>query len=642
VSTDWAALALAILFAAVLTFVPGALALRGLGVRGLPLAAFSAIASVAMLGVAAIILGLIGVGWSVLSLSAVFVVVVLLAWLVGSLLRMRDKTGDSPSAPAERRLLWAATAAGVALTTWRLLSYVQDPAGISQTNDAVFHMNAIRYVLDTADASSLHVSSMLGSAGFYPAAWHAAVSMIVLGTGVEIPIAANAFTVVIGAIWVLGVAWLTETVTGSRRIGAYAAILSSGLQLFPLLMFQWGVLFPNALSVALVPASVAAAIWALQGLRDRRDAGAIARTVLLVGIGIAALALAQPASLPIWGLVLALWFTSWMLRDAEAPRRGWRIASVIGVWGALVLAWTVLSRGTGGSHWPPFRGKLEIFLDILFNGQMRIPFAWGLSALMLIGLVVLCLTRGRRWFVAAWLALSALYVLVAAIGMPLLRDGLLAPWYADPNRIAAYAPMVIIPLAAVGLDRTITFIVGRLRGDTRRMLGWVGAATATALMILIIALRPVPMPAFIEGTYDKDSRYLTTDESYLSVDERALLEALPDYVGDGARVIGNPSTGTGFGYMLSGVDVFPRTWSPPRSAAWETVAEDLRDASDDPAVCAALEALGDPAYVLDFGDGDNTPGRFEMPGMTGFEGREGFELVAERGTAELWRITACD
>src|SRR5690606_15525393 len=96
-----------------------------------------------------------------------------------------------------------------------------------------------------------------------------------------------------------------------------------------------------------------------------------------------------------------------------------------------------------------------------------------------------------------------------------------------------------------------------------------------------------------------------------------------------------------FGYMLSGIDVYPRTWATPRTEAWKVLSADLRDAASDPAACEALAVYGDPRYVLDFGIGDDTPGRHFAPGMTRFEGQDGFEWVAGDGEVSLWRITAC-
>src|SRR5690606_12130216 len=112
--------------------------------------------------------------------------------------------------------------------------------------------------------------------------------------------------------------------------------------------------------------------------------------------------------------------------------------------------------------WPPFRGKLEVFLDVLLNGQVLIPFAFGTSVLMLVGLVVAVRTVRLRWFAVSWAGISALYVLVAAIGAPLIRVGVLGAWYADPYRIAALAPIVVIPLAAIGADVVLRAVAARL------------------------------------------------------------------------------------------------------------------------------------------------------------------------------------
>src|SRR5690606_16402322 len=122
---------------------------------------------------------------------------------------------------------------------------------------------------------------------------------------------------------------------------------------------------------------------------------------------------------------------------------------------------------------------------------------------------------------------------------------------------------------------------------------------------------------------------------------RALILRLPELVAAGATIIGNPSTGMGFTFALSGVNAIPKTWSPPNSGEWDVLAEHLRDAASDPEVCTALRSFGEVDYVLDFGLGETTAGRFQLPGLTDFDGQRGFELVARQGDASLWRITAC-
>lgn len=641
---DWFAILPVFLAVSLLVFAPGISALAGVGLRGLALIAFAPAMSVAMISVAAILLAQIGVEWSPLSLCVVLLVVIAITWLVGFLLgRVPRQIVAAPS----RWLLPVALVIGILFGLWRLAAYIQDPGGISQTNDAVFHLNAVRHILETSDASLLNVSSVIGGRGFYPGAWHTIVSMTVLLTGTEISVAANALTLVIGAgVWALGIAWLTRVMTGSSIVASYAAVLSGALHAFPLLMFQWGVLYPNALSTALIPASVAVVIMLPRWASTDRVGRGIIRAALFVGVAGGALLMAQPAAALAWGLISVIWFSTWMLTRARPAALAARIGIILAAWLVLAAIWVYFSRGTSGSHWPPFRGKLEVFADVLLNTQLRLPAAIGVSFLMLVGLVLAVRSRELRWFVGAWLAISALYVFVAAVGAPIVRDGLLGPWYADPYRITALAPIVIIPLAAVGLDGLVRLgqRVWERRGSPfAPTMAFVAIALGVASlgMIMIILFRDVAMPAFVEGTFDEESRYIAVADSYLDPDERALLEQLDDYVEEDERVLGNPGTGTGFGYFFSGVDVYPRTWSPPRSDAWAILASSLRDAQRDPAVCDALEVYGDPDFVLDFGSAEMGPGRYDMPGMTGFAGQDGFELVAREGDASLWRITAC-
>lgn len=636
---DWLVQGPVLLVALLVTFVPGVLALASVGLRGLPLFAAAPLFGVSTTAIIALVYGAIGISWSPLSWGIGSLILVATTWLLGRLLGYRLPA----AAPAERRWLFpTALVIGILIGIWRLAGYISEPAGISQTNDAVFHMNAVRYILETADASSLHVNSVIGGHSFYPAAWHGVVSLIVMLTGSSIPIAANIFTLVIGAIiWPLGIAWLTRMVTGSGVVAGYAAILSSALQTFPLLMFQWGVLFPNALSIALVPGAIALVV-SLPGWTGDSHWRVGLRNTLLVLVAMSALLLSQPAAFLPWAAISMVWLTFWLFDRAAVFGRVRAITVLAIAWLTLIVAWLYLARSTSGSHWPPFRGNLEVLLDVVLNGQVLTPFALGISVLMIVGLIVAFCRRQLRWFALAWLGISALYLMVAAIDASIIRDGLLGAWYADPYRIAALAPIVVIPLAAIGADA----IVGAVARWTRRPAdgaptALVALITVTVVMILLVLLRPVAMPAVIEGSFDRESRYVAAADAYLNPDERALLESLDELVAADARVLGNPSTGTGFGYFLSGIDVYPRTWSPPKTEPWSVLAANLRDAASEPAVCKALTVYGDAEYVLDFGIGEQGSGRYMMPGMTGFEGQDGFELVAEEGDVSLWRITAC-
>ncbi|MDQ0645025.1 DUF6541 family protein [Microbacterium murale] len=629
------------LVGALIAFLPGILPLMVIGVRGLALFALAPVVGTALAAGSAILLGWIGVPWTTLPFVGVILVVTLIAWL------LRRAVGPMPlqkeTAP-RRWFLPVAILVGVLLGGWSLIAYIGDPEGISQTNDAVFHFNALRFILETGSASSLQVSAFTGSSGFYPSAWHGLVSMLVVITGVDLAVAVNAITLVIGAvIWPLGIAWLARAATGSVSVAAYAAVLSGSLQVFPLMMFQWGVLYPNALSIALLPAAIAIVVQA----PSWRAAARPIRSTMLVGVLIAlsfvALLLSQPSSALAWGLVCSVWFTCWVVQQDGIRSITLRIGLAACAWLALGGLWWFFARSTSGSHWPSFRDRFGAVLDVIINSQMVIPAAVGVSVLMLIGLVAAFRRRDHWWIAIAWIAVSVLYIASAAFDSSLVRTWLLGPWYADPHRLAALAPLLVIPLAAMGADALVRLgrAVSRGGHPIPGLGSVVGLAGVAVFTLIVLIIRPTGVPAFAGEEAHPESRYLLTDDSYLSVDERELLESLPLHVGEGERVIANPSTGAGFGYALSGVDVYPRSWAPPTSAAWSIVANGLRDASANPEVCEALETLGSPTYVLDFGPGEATPGRYVLPAMTDFEGQDGFELIAQEDDSTLWRITAC-
>lgn len=648
---DWLAAAPAILVAAAVVFLPGLVSGAGLRLRGLTLWALSPVLSVAAIAGLALVYGIARVPWSAASILIGIAVLGGAAWLVGWALGPRR-----PSVTAARRslvLLAAGLVIGVGLTAVRFVIYVNDPAAISMTNDAVFHLNAVRHILETGSASSLQISSVVGSRGFYPAAWHALASAVVIFTGVEIPVAANAVSLIIAAgVWTLGVTWLALRSTGrSSIVVPLTAALSASLVVFPMLMFQWGVLYSFALSLALVPAVAGLVVGSAQWMREDSPVSGQVRSAVLLGIlvlaGVGAIALSQPASLLTWGILAVSWFTWWAIPKAAGSRGRTRVllaGALAVVWVVFVSVWLVLTRSTSGSHWPPFRSKVEAALDVLLNGMVLLPVLPGVSILMIAGVVVAVLRRDLRWLATSWLVLAGLYAAAASVGNPLVRRFLLGAWYADPYRIAAACAVVIVPLAAIGLAWIVDWAarsVSRKRGAEAASSGAVwGLAAVAALGVASLIVAPmIQMRAVTQGTTDAESRYVTED--YLSPDERALLERLDEHVGADERVIGNPSTGMGFGYMLSGRDVYPRTWAHPRTPEWEVIQSDLRRAASEPEVCEALEVYGSPAFVLDFGLGEQSPGRYELEGMTGFAGQPGFELVDRQGEASLWRITAC-
>lgn len=640
----------ALAVAVVVVFGPGLLIGFGLRLRGVGLWALAPVISTSVVGALALVYGASGVPWSLLTVATGCVAVALVAWV--SRLLLRDPGARMPRDPQGRTLLLAGLAVGIAVGAVRFALYLGEPGAISQTNDAVFHLGAIRWILETGDASSLHVSAMVGGGGFYPAAWHGLTSVVTLASGADIPTSANmvSFLVAYG-VWPLGITWLTVAATRSRATAALSAALSSALLAFPLLMLEWGVLYPYSLSVALLPAAVGVVIASKDWIGgDGPVVGRSGNVVLsgvLIATAVGALALAQPATLLAWGLLVSAWHTGSSVEHARRAVGGARTATIalaIVPWLLLAGLWLALSSGTSGSHWDPFRSEWQAVLDVIINSHMWLPPAIGVSILAVVGIAFAVRSRRLRWLAWGWIALSVLYIGAASIDHEFVRTWVLGAWYSDPYRLAALAPVMVIPLAAVGASGIAAWTARVLSGRAgRENVGsaWAIGAIATTGMATIVVAPVLMMPNVYENGWDRQSRYESNALSYLSPDERLLLQRLAVTVPADGTVIANPSTGGAFGYMLSGRNVYPRTWRSPDGPAWATVATGLNQAAADPAVCTALADLGSPRYVLDFGPGEASPGRSVMPGMTGFAGRPGFDKVDEQGDASLWRITAC-
>ncbi len=639
---DWFAAAPSVVVLLVLLFGPGLAIGWGLRLRGVLLWGVAPVASTAALALSAVALGLVGVRWSLLSVTVCVALLALLSWVVGLGFK-RVRPLPTSGSRGLRRLITVGVLIGAVVGAVRMGVFIGDPTNLSQTNDAVFHLNAIRFIVDTGSASSLDLTHMVGSKAFYPAAWHAFASLAVQVTGASPVVVANALSLVLcGPVWAMSIALLTWVATrGSIASSAFAGALAPWLLAAPFLTLKWGVLYAYTMSLAIFPSVCAVAVlvvWRL--IADTEERSRRLGTVqgaILIFIGALALALAQPAFIVAWLIVIlagAIWGVAEVWKLVDRPTRGKLIAGVSVLVVAAIVVTLLLTRSTSGSHWKPPRSRPEAIVDILLNSHVGLPVAPLISILAIVGLVVSVMRPHLRWLATTWIAYSAIYFVAATVGRQGIRTALLGAWYGDPNRLAALLPVVVIPLAAIGLATIVTWAARRIRPSARdeQPIAWtlvalacLGAITVAASALGYDARNPNP--------------YAMSAESYLSRDEAALIARLPGVVGE-ARVVTNPSTGGALAYALAGTDVYPRTWAMPGSADFALLERSLNDAAHQPAVCRALSHLG-AEYVLDFGLGSSTPGRWVMPGMTGFEGREGFVLVDREGDARLWRITAC-
>jgi hypothetical protein len=168
--------------------------------------------------------------------------------------------------------------------------------------------------------------------------------------------------------------------------------------------------------------------------------------------------------------------------------------------------------------------------QLVINAPLDGTPAFIVSALSVIGFIVAVRRAELRWMAALAVGLAALDLLAVSVQSELLRGFLLDPWYGDPRRLLALMPLVAVMLAAIGADALLT----RLHGASAR---WARLATTVIVALVVIETMIWTVSDRLVG----EDTYSTTSKSFVSTDERALLEELPKLVDDDAVIVGNPS-----------------------------------------------------------------------------------------------------
>ncbi|WP_447948305.1 DUF6541 family protein [Microbacterium maritypicum] len=632
-----------LLISVAVLFLPGYVVARALSLRGLWAWGVAAPASVSVIVLASLGAGVLGIPWSVLPVLVTTLGLALIGFVVARFSRV-----DRPARRVSRRtaLIAASFVVAALLFGLQIALVVGAPENISQTFDNVFHLNAVRYILDTQNASPMSVGGMTsapGTSAFYPAAWHSIVALVVQLTGTTIMVATNTVTIATAAVvWPATVALLTVVLFGRRLTIVVSAVLLSGLlPAFPLLMLDYGVLYPYLLGVSLVPAALAAVI---QLVRLHGDDDRIPDAVLvLVVLGlIPGIAVAHPGALValiILGMIAVSLAFIGFLRSRPERRR--MILTSVG-FGALALAsfaaWRVLRPPLEARGWPTEQTISQALGQALTLSPRYQLIPLLMAVLFVVGVIVVAKRHRRADVVALALmfAVTVLFVVASAMPFQPLRDLMTAAWYNNAPRLAALLPVVAVPLAAVGAAWVLAWVRLRVGAPSVRRSVVVGMSVGAVVLLGGQALAMAQAMTAAAVAY----RYTETSP-LISEDERALLERLPDEVPDDALIIGSPWTGTGMAYAFADREVVMPHILMGMSPEEQEIMDELSRRGSEAQVCDAVERSG-VDYVLDFGSQEIHGDEHRYRGLERL-GRS--DLVTEidaEGDAVLYQITGCD
>jgi hypothetical protein len=422
-----------------------------------------------------------------------------------------------------------------------------------------------------------------------------------------------------------------------------AAALSTGFGAFPALFFNWGVLYPNVLGYAVVPAALAAVALVCRAPRGVE----LIRASLLLLVTLAACGLAHPnAALAAYAFGGAYAIGVLTVRAFEArTRAAWTTLAAAG--GAIVVifiaVWSVARTGAAHSAWVPWQSEAQALGEALLVSPRGFTPTVIAVALVVVGLLAAALRPRKIPVILPFAVAVALFVLASGFRVDhWLRVWLTNPWYSDSNRLAALLPIAAIPVATLG----VLAIVDRARGirvperwnapATRVVAGFAGAA-----VLFTVGFGPNVRDALFQV---REAYAYTDDALLLSSDELSLIRRLPEQVPADATIIGSPRTGASLAYALADRHVTELHIFGNRSEDEVFLDANLGNIDSDPAVCSAVERVG-VDYVLDFGRRDvfgDDAAATVYDGVQDLASSPSLELVDSEGDdARLFRIVGC-
>lgn len=671
---SWLATIPLLLFAVVLAFGPGYAMGWALRVPVRLRVFYAPLLTFALVAVSAIVLGKTGIPWSLISFVPVAAVMVAAAAGVMHLVGRRWPSAV-PDASSETAENWAGNTVPVAwpvigavlggfLTLHATQHMVFGPEAFSQTLDNSYHMNAIRWIQEHGDASSLTmgaVSGMNQEPYFYPAGWHDFVYLIYNTTGTSIATATIVMILLAaGIIWPCSLVAMCLSIPHLRPLQALAIpALTCGFFAFPGLLLFWGVLFPNLLGYALLPAFVALLLHMIQ-LMARREYSFVLSLSLTILVGLGGLALVHPnavVSAAVFAVPMLLGGVVQVLRARGASTRerlvgtGVLVALIVGC----VTAWSVLRPSQEASElWTSIMSEGEAVYQFLFLGlENANPLGGNFAPAYLVGFLALwgvgylLYKRRNLWLIGSWMLVGYMWIVAASVPRGDFRLLMVGPWYTDHFRLAALVVFPSVLLAGIGLGGAVEGIFVRImHAIPREKHAKIAPAMMGAAMVLVLAVAGLSSrtPAMHDAILEVAKRYQVTPTSdILNQDEMNVINEIPKIVPKGDTIVNNPWDGSAYIYALADRHLTSYHFEFQTSPKYAAILNDLKDARTNPEVCRVVNEYKAHWYVHLENQGNFGPSEQKnYDGLVAAINTDVLTPVYSSGPMTLYRISACD
>lgn len=665
------AIAIALITITFSIFAPGCLLTKCLGYDNVKSIAIAPPVSCCIFLTLGVVLHILNINAGVISMLLIPTAVLLVIYSL-----IKHRFGSSNNKANQLLILSLHVLIGILLVLLVLFKHQHGFGAFQPDNDNATHLAIIKNmasskilsVLSTSAYFDTSVSPEINTAGsFYPSIFHLLAALSILTSGVAVQTAENiTAAVIIAMVYTSGCYALFRAIEPSNRNLTIAGVVGSLLIVgFPWRFIVWGPLYPNLLSLSLIPAALSVEIEICNSIKENK---LDLRQVFLFLLTIIAVSGSHPNGLFTLGVLSIGLLSDTLFSKVRATTKKGKFIPVFATLGFLacvIAIWTICFllpafQGVVNYKWPANQSLHKAVISLLFFGFTRDSGDPILLILLCIGIVHTMRRKEFRWLVASYL-LTAFMFIIAVSSDGVVKQYLCGFWYCDHNRIAACTSLAAMPLICIGIASVFSLLDNSVSNwHSIKTKGTpIIKLSASVLIILIVCF-----PFFIDNylgyptTFQDYKRLLDykfdkESPSVYSSDEVDFVNKSDKLIKPGAKVINIPFDGSCLAYDIQGLNTYYRdphisgsknstetehSWLYRKQLSNYLDCQQIRDALKNDHIEYVL--------MLDDGESEGEPERYfagynenDWSGITSInENTPGFSLVLAKDDMKLYRI----
>lgn len=690
----WFVYLAAVLLAVILLYLPGFILLMSISLGVVASICVAPVASIALYSSVELLLYCIGISSNQISVGISCACILILAILFAKIFSpklhvtenealMRSGSCSNQSRKADIPLLALYVCVGVFAVFFFIVLPLDGPESFFQGWDNLHHLGNTKAFVDSSDWNPLFSSRYSPgdiepydtARSFYPSAYHVLCAAISTIIGAAVPTAINAVnTVLIGVVFATSMFFLMRTLFENNSVVLLGSIFALGTPACPWDYLIYGPLFPNLMSMVLIPICMSLFIVTMRSFSSGAYRHLI-RWAICFLLGIIAVAFSHPNGIFTLILVLAPYLAFWIWDELKLRGKSTSyLVMMQGIyWFLLASVWCLCReipafQSIVNTTWDPIVDIPTAISNCILLNFFNHPSQPILACLFVVGFIgILRCDPDNRWILVSYIVASFVYVVDAATEGE-IKQVLAGYWYTDYHRTAPIVALLALIIAALGASMVLNFIqrsiveASHCQNDcSSQTIRRVCSCCFSALLFIVTFFDPTPLGPI--GTdlqtpfgYQRQefSNQYNVELIYydvLTAREQEFCNRAMSIIPEGSLIINSPNDGSVFMYPLYGADIYYRSCIvPSHDSEYEAsrlIRLELDEFAHSPSVQQAVREIG-AEYLIQLDYGVNPEefrinyGVYNSEDWVGIESvceeTPGFELVLSDGDMRLYKI----